>query len=122
MNGTQWEVDKAPKLTLNVTMGNISVVQYSAIDAKLFKPKSRAKLASKSAAVSSGGSRSNDVGAKGLYDFTAEEDEELTFKAGDMMKIIEQDPEWWVAEIRGKKGFVPANYVEIVQSPGLERV
>mmetsp|Transcript_11310 Transcript_11310/g.20776 ORF Transcript_11310/g.20776 Transcript_11310/m.20776 type:complete len:1021 (-) Transcript_11310:294-3356(-) len=122
VNGTQWEVDKASKLTLNVTMGNISVVQYSAIDAKLFRPKSRAKLASKSAAVSSGSSRSNDVWAKGLYDFTAEEDEELTFKAGDMMKIIEQDPEWWVAEIRGKKGFVPANYVEIVQSPGLERV
>lgn len=53
--------------------------------------------------------------AKGLYDFTAEEDEELSFKvedwvweektvyslfdlqrvqAGDMMKILEQDPEW----------------------------
>ncbi|KAA0195320.1 Src substrate cortactin, partial [Fasciolopsis buskii] len=51
--------------------------------------------------------------AKALYDYTAEEDDELTFSVGEMITEIEKiDPGWWKGVCRGKVGLFPANYVE----------
>jgi len=53
------------------------------------------------------------VRARGLYDYTATCDTELSFRQGDILTITEQDDSgWWYAELRGKAGFVPNNYVE----------
>jgi hypothetical protein len=66
----------------------------------------------------SGGSSAptgNQVKARGLYDYAATCDTELTFKQGDILTITEQDDSgWWYAELRGQAGFVPNNYVQIV--------
>ncbi|TPP60182.1 Src substrate cortactin [Fasciola gigantica] len=48
--------------------------------------------------------------AKALYDYTAEEDDELTFSVGELITEIEKiDPGWWKGLCRGKIGLFPAN-------------
>ncbi|KAJ3123943.1 Unconventional myosin-Ie [Nowakowskiella sp. JEL0407] len=50
---------------------------------------------------------------KALYDYDAQEADELTFKTGDIITIISKSDEgWWTGSLRGKKGLLPSNYVE----------
>jgi len=64
---------------------------------------------------STGSSGGNGVKARGLYDYQATCDTELTFREGDILTITEQDDSgWWYAELNGQAGFVPNNYVEVV--------
>lgn len=51
--------------------------------------------------------------ARGKYDFTATADDELSFKKGDILKILSPQDEWFKAEMNGQEGFVPQNYIEI---------
>lgn len=52
-----------------------------------------------------------------LYDFDAKEVDELSFRAGDQLFLVEEEKDgWYRAEINGKKGYVPADYVERVQT------
>lgn len=56
-----------------------------------------------------------------LYDYKAGTNEELSFNAGDQLKILDTTHEsWWVARAlnpRGKvEGYIPANYVAPVGS------
>eukprot|EP00026_Physarum_polycephalum_P008064 Phypoly_transcript_08141.p1 GENE.Phypoly_transcript_08141~~Phypoly_transcript_08141.p1 ORF type:complete len:395 (-),score=82.91 Phypoly_transcript_08141:280-1464(-) len=53
------------------------------------------------------------VKAQGLYDFTATEDNELSFKKGDIITIIaKQHGDWWEGELNGVAGLLPSNYVK----------
>ncbi|XP_061604492.1 GRB2-related adapter protein 2a [Phyllopteryx taeniolatus] len=46
-----------------------------------------------------------------LYNFNAEEDDELSFSAGDVINIADaSDPTWWTGRCGGRKGLFPANY------------
>lgn len=48
---------------------------------------------------------------KALYNFTAEEDDELGFSAGDIIEVLDRsDPSWWKGRLRGRSGLFPANY------------
>jgi len=62
-----------------------------------------------------GESSSPAVKVKALYDYDATNDTELSFKENDLLSISEQDESgWWFAEIGGKGGFIPRNYVELL--------
>jgi len=51
--------------------------------------------------------------ARALYDFDAQDAEELGFKAGDTINIIQAvDAEWWQGEVDGRQGIFPVSYVE----------
>jgi len=55
----------------------------------------------------------SSIQARGLYDYTATCDTELSFRQGDILTITEQDDSgWWYAELNGQSGFVPNNYVD----------
>eukprot|EP01100_Stratorugosa_tubuloviscum_P002771 TRINITY_DN1657_c1_g3_i1.p1 TRINITY_DN1657_c1_g3~~TRINITY_DN1657_c1_g3_i1.p1 ORF type:complete len:518 (+),score=247.51 TRINITY_DN1657_c1_g3_i1:181-1734(+) len=55
------------------------------------------------------------VRARGLYDYNASNESELTFRSGDILTVTEQDESgWWYAEINGVAGFVPRNYLELI--------
>lgn len=50
-----------------------------------------------------------------LYDFEAVDEDELTFNRGDKLLItnIEEDVNWYTAELKNKCGYIPANYIEM---------
>lgn len=55
--------------------------------------------------------RPPEVQVKALYNFTAEEDDELGFCAGDVIEVLDRsDASWWKGRLRGKSGLFPANY------------
>ncbi|XP_048848397.1 growth factor receptor-bound protein 2-like isoform X2 [Brienomyrus brachyistius] len=46
------------------------------------------------------------------YDFDATAEDELSFRKGDILKILSSDDHWYKAELHGHEGFVPKNYTE----------
>lgn len=54
------------------------------------------------------------VKARALYNYQANNDSELSFKANDILDITEQDESgWWLAELNGVSGFIPSNYMSL---------
>jgi len=51
--------------------------------------------------------------AKGMWAFTAENPNEISFNAGDSIEILEQNGDWWKGRVNGKEGLFPANYVKL---------
>lgn len=53
--------------------------------------------------------------ARAVFDYVAEEENELSFKEGDIITITYQDDSgWWEGELAGKSGLFPGNYVELI--------
>eukprot|EP01102_Stenamoeba_stenopodia_P010428 TRINITY_DN313_c0_g3_i2.p1 TRINITY_DN313_c0_g3~~TRINITY_DN313_c0_g3_i2.p1 ORF type:complete len:1264 (+),score=385.55 TRINITY_DN313_c0_g3_i2:434-4225(+) len=51
---------------------------------------------------------------KALYYYDAVQDDELTFKEGDLITILHKDGDWWTGELNGQTGLFPANFVQEV--------
>ncbi|KAL9657045.1 hypothetical protein ABK040_014593 [Willaertia magna] len=48
-----------------------------------------------------------------LFDFEPNDDEELPFVEGDVLYLVREEGDWWLAENEsGRQGFIPSNYVE----------
>jgi hypothetical protein len=70
--------------------------------------------AAKPAPAAAGAAKANPI-AVGLYDFDGDVDEdELPFKKGDRLEILEEDGDWWLAKLGANTGNIPANYVRKV--------
>lgn len=58
--------------------------------------------------------------AKALYDNTAESPEELAFRKGDILMVLEQEqsggPGWWLCSLHGRQGIAPANRLRLLQT------
>jgi hypothetical protein len=54
------------------------------------------------------------IHAVGAFDFNATDPTELSFKTGDNLIIHKKEGDWWEAELNGKKGLVPSNYLKLV--------
>ncbi|EPZ36842.1 SLA1 and SHD1 interacting domain-containing protein [Rozella allomycis CSF55] len=61
--------------------------------------------------------------ARCLFDYCEANNEELSFREGDLVTIYDtRDDNWWIACLKGRFGFVPANYVEIQNGGFSEQV
>ncbi|KAM9294283.1 unconventional myosin-Ie-like [Gastrophryne carolinensis] len=50
---------------------------------------------------------------RALYAYDAQDTDELSFNANDVLEILRQDTSgWWHGRIRGREGLFPGNYVE----------
>ncbi|KAM6972552.1 GRB2-related adapter protein 2b [Aplochiton taeniatus] len=48
---------------------------------------------------------------RALYDFGAEDKDELDFRAGDVIEVLERpDASWWRGSLGGQTGLFPSNY------------
>ena len=48
------------------------------------------------------------------YDYTAEQEDELSIKVGDIIhNVSKQDGGWWEGELNGKRGVFPDNFVKV---------
>ncbi|KAL0158518.1 hypothetical protein M9458_046594, partial [Cirrhinus mrigala] len=64
----------------------------------------------------------NAVLYKALWDFEARDDQELSFKAGEILEVLDSSGEWWTAKkthsygLRVITGFAPYNYLARVDT------
>jgi hypothetical protein len=52
--------------------------------------------------------------AQALFDFVAQEDNELSFKFNDIIIIHNMKGDWWEGELNGRRGLLPSNYVKLL--------
>jgi len=52
-----------------------------------------------------------------LYDYTARNSDELSFRAGEKILILhkgdEEERDWWWASVQQKEGYIPRNYIGV---------
>jgi len=91
------------------------------------EPGSTANDASVAAGAAGGASRLQDPSMKtfvALYDYDARTDEDLSFKKGDLLEILnDTQGDWWYARAKSTRaagakleGYIPSNYVARVKS------
>uniref|UniRef100_A0A8D2PYH2 Intersectin-1 n=1 Tax=Zosterops lateralis melanops TaxID=1220523 RepID=A0A8D2PYH2_ZOSLA len=50
----------------------------------------------------------------GMYDYSAQNDDELAFNKGQIITVLNrEDPDWWKGEVNGHVGLFPSNYVKL---------
>lgn len=50
-----------------------------------------------------------------LYDHVADDEDELSFSAGEKIEVTEKcDGGWWKGKVRGAEGLFPVNYVKVL--------
>lgn len=52
--------------------------------------------------------------ARALYDYVAEQDDELSLTKGEVIEVVTMEGEWWLGFVGDTHGTFPSNYVEVM--------
>lgn len=120
------EEDEDLKRALELSLQDMHVSSGRAGPSSTAGPSSSAGNVPRASTASSASRPKHFV--KALFDFTATEDGELTFKQGDIVEVLDRVyKEWWKGVLNHQEGIFPVNYVEdyepvnsvnTVQQPG----
>ncbi|KAM3937856.1 SH3 domain-containing protein 19 isoform 1-T1 [Leptodactylus fuscus] len=89
---------------------------------KTTAPDSRDSQKNKPSASSAQLNRLSGEWYEALYDFTAETEDDLPFKKGDKILIIERlDSEWYKGRLNGREGILPAAFVQLCSGPPVQQ-
>ena len=59
---------------------------------------------------------SDSTCATALFDYTATEENEISFSVGELLTHVQQvDADWWKGQIGQQSGLFPANHVQLIQ-------
>ncbi|TAQ89330.1 hypothetical protein B7494_g2344 [Chlorociboria aeruginascens] len=84
---------------------------------------SQSKPAVQSQPVSSGTTAATVSRVRALFDFQATDPDELQFRKGDIIAVLESVyKDWWKGLLRGQTGIFPLNYVEKLADPTPEEL
>jgi signal transducing adaptor molecule len=73
--------------------------------------------------VASGTTAATVSRVRALFDFQATEPDELTFRKGDIIAVLESAyKDWWRGLLKGQTGIFPLNYVEKLADPTVEEL
>ncbi|KAG5284076.1 hypothetical protein AALO_G00022710 [Alosa alosa] len=82
----------------------------------LIEPANKAKHAGLVSSGASGGPQKSDEVeyVRAVFDFPGNDDEDLPFRKGDVLRVIEKpEDQWWnAANLDGRQGMIPVPYVE----------
>ena len=57
-----------------------------------------------------------------VFDYQSEEAGDLCFAAGEQVKVIKKESEWWTGQIGARSGVFPYNYVELATAAGVSPI
>ena len=60
-----------------------------------------------------------------MFSYTANEDDEVTIKEGDIVDVIAMETEqdgWWLVHYRDQKGLAPSNYLSLIPSSPMSNI
>lgn len=83
----------------------------------------RTQAAAPAQPVPSGTTAATVSRVRALFDFQATDPDELTFRKGDVIAVLESVfKDWWKGLLRGQTGIFPLNYVEKLADPTPEEL
>jgi len=84
---------------------------------------SQSQPAAQTQTVSSGTTAATVSRVRALFDFEASDPDELNFRKGDIIAVLESVyKDWWKGQLRGQTGIFPLNYVEKLTDPTPEEI
>lgn len=123
------ELQMALKLSIQDKASTPSAAQANAPAQAAASGSGRPGAQSQSAAaapaqpVASGTTAATVSRVRALFDFQATDPDELTFRKGDVIAVLESVfKDWWKGLLRGKTGIFPLNYVEKLADPTPEEL
>ncbi|KAH3688140.1 hypothetical protein WICPIJ_000911 [Wickerhamomyces pijperi] len=100
------------KLSITKSQDEVRMLRYK-LDSSRMKDKQGSKTGYQEEISEAGSIRSLIKTCIAEYDYTAQQDGDLSFKKGDRIRIIDEkfNENWWKGELNGLIGIFPRNYV-----------